>query len=59
MARLDEALKELTGREGDARAEIFNYLRAEQTVGAKRAFLVGEALAIAASNGQVASFALL
>jgi hypothetical protein len=44
VAELDAALKELTGREGDARGEIYAYLVAKQTIGAKRAFSVGEAL---------------
>jgi hypothetical protein len=44
VAELDAALKELTGREGDARGEIYAYLVAKQTIGAKRTFSVGEAL---------------
>jgi hypothetical protein len=44
VARLDEALRELTGRDGDARNEIYAYLKAQQKVGAKRAFWIGEAL---------------
>lgn len=44
VAELDAALKELTGREGDARGELYAYLEGEQAIGAKRAFSVGEAL---------------
>jgi hypothetical protein len=44
VADLDFALQELTQRKGDARNEIYAYLRAEQKVGAKRAFWIGEAL---------------
>ncbi len=44
VAQLDEAIRNLTQREGDARNEIYAYLRADQKVGAKRAFWIGEAL---------------
>lgn len=44
VAKLDEALRNLTGRSGDARNEIYAYLRETQRVGAQRAFFVGEAL---------------
>jgi len=57
VAQLDEALRELTQREGDARNEIYAYLKAAQKVGAKRAFWIGEALrecGIAWSSGVVA-----
>ena len=57
MARLDEALRNLTHREGDARGEIYAYLRGEQKVGPQRAFFIGEALrecGIAWSSGPIA-----
>ena len=44
VARLDDELRKLTGREGDARGEIYAYLRAKQAVRANRAFWIGEAL---------------
>jgi hypothetical protein len=44
VARLDETIRKLTLREGDARNEIYAYLKAQQRVGAKRAFWIGEAL---------------
>ncbi len=57
VAQLDEAIRNLTLREGDARNEIYAYLKAQQRVGAKRAFWIGEALrecGIAWSSGVVA-----
>jgi hypothetical protein len=57
VAQLDEALSSLTGRSGDARNEIYAYLRGTQRVGAQRAFFIGEALlkcGIAWSSGPVA-----
>jgi hypothetical protein len=57
VARLDSALRDLTGREGDARGEIYAYLRAQQKVGAQRAFFIGEALrecGITWSSGPIA-----
>jgi hypothetical protein len=56
VARLDEAIRKLTFREGDARNEIYAYLKAQQKVGAKRAFWIGEALrecGIAWSSGVI------
>lgn len=56
VAQLDEAIQELTPRKGDARNEIYAYLKAEQKVGAKRAFWIGEALrecGIAWSSGVI------
>jgi hypothetical protein len=44
VAKLDQALSDLTRREGDARNELYAYLKGQQTVGAKRAFFIGEAL---------------
>jgi hypothetical protein len=44
VAVLDGKLQELTDREGDARGEIYAYLRGEQAVGPHRAFWIGEAL---------------
>jgi hypothetical protein len=57
VARLDEAVQNLTDREGDARGEIYAYLSARQKVGAKRAFWIGEALrecGVAWSSGPIA-----
>jgi hypothetical protein len=57
VAQLDEAIRNLTLREGDARNEIYAYLKAQQKVGAKRAFWIGEALRecdIAWSSGVIA-----
>jgi hypothetical protein len=57
VAKLDEALRNLTGRSGDARNEIYAYLRGTQRVGAQRAFFIGEALltcGITWSSGPVA-----
>jgi hypothetical protein len=57
VALLDEAIRQLTSREGDARNEIYAYLKAQQKVGAKRAFWIGEALrecGVAWSSGVIA-----
>ena len=44
VAALDSQLAELTHREGDARGELYAYLKGTQTVGAVRAYSIGEAL---------------
>lgn len=57
VLQLDEALRNLTGRSGDARNEIYAYLRGKQKVGAQRAFFIGEALrvcGVAWSSGPIA-----
>lgn len=57
VAQLDEALRKLTDRSGDARNEIYAYLRGTQRVGAQRAFFIGEALrvcGVAWSSGPIA-----
>jgi hypothetical protein len=60
VAALDETLKGATGRKGDARGEIYAYLRARQIAYKVRAFDIGEALRASGvpwASGALALFA--
>jgi hypothetical protein len=60
VAALDEALKSATAREGDARGEIYAYLRGRQIAYKARAFGIGEALracGVPWASGALALFA--
>lgn len=60
VAALDQTLKGTTDRKGDARGEIYAYLRARQIAYKVRAFGIGEALrecGVAWASGALALFA--